>query len=439
MRGYVEQLLAENEVRVVSREVDPQFELAGVVKQSQRESDAAVLFKNVKGSNIPVISNVYGSHRRMCDLIGAEKGKFCQRWVELIDAGASNVKEHEVDVGTPDDLVHGKISDLPHIRYFERDCAPYITAGIFLGKEPDTGVPNLSFCRTMMVSDDELRVRLAPPHDLTKYQLKAESRDEVLEVAILLGPPPEVFLSACASVPYDTNELAIAAGLNGGPIPMRPCKTIDLMVPAETQVVIEGRILPNVRKPEGPFGEFQGYYVEEGMNRVFEVTNVSWRGGAYFHSLVCGSPEDLRALEFSFAIRTYRSLASELPGILDVTCSPTPQHTVVQIDSQYDGHGQHVLLKAFGSNMNYNKIVIVVDDDVDIHDFDDVWWAVVTRCRVDKRIQIIADVPGFFRDEADVHSGRLGIDATKPHAHRDFLTRKQIPGVEALNLKDYFD
>ena len=144
-------------------------------------------------------------------------------------------------------------------------------------------------------------------------------------------------------------------------------------------------------------------------------------------------------MECSFAIRTYRSLASELPGILDVTCSPTPQHTVVQIDSQYDGHGQHVLLKAFGSNMNYNKIVIVVDDDVDIHDFDDVWWAVVTRCRVDKRIQIIADVPGFFRDEADVHSGRLGIDATKPHAHRDFLTRKQIPGVEALNLKDYFD
>ena len=91
MREYVEQLLADDEVRVVSREVDPEFELAGVVKRSQADSDAAVLFKNVKGTDIPVISNVYGSHRRMCDLIQAEKGKFCQRWVELIDAGASRV------------------------------------------------------------------------------------------------------------------------------------------------------------------------------------------------------------------------------------------------------------------------------------------------------------------------------------------------------------
>ena len=109
------------------------------------------------------------------------------------------------------DLVNGRLSDLPHITYCERDAGPYITAGVFLAKEPGTGIPNLSFCRSMMVSDEKLRVRLAPPHDITKYQKKAEARNEALEVAILLGPPPEVFLAACASVPTEVDELAIAA------------------------------------------------------------------------------------------------------------------------------------------------------------------------------------------------------------------------------------
>ncbi len=142
----------------------------------------------------------------------------------------------------------------------------------------------------MMVNNDELRVRLAPPHDLAKYQAKAEARDEPLEVAILLGPPPEVFLAACASIPYDADEMAIAAQVRGGPIKLRPCKTIDLLVPAETEIVIEGRILPHVRKPEAPFGEFLGYYVEEIQSHVFEVLNVSWRPGAVFHALLCGYP-----------------------------------------------------------------------------------------------------------------------------------------------------
>ena len=97
---------------------------------------------------------------------------------------------------------------------------------------------------------------------------------------------------------------------------MRPCRTIDLEVPADTEIVIEGRILPNVREKEGPFGEFLGYYVEEGLNHVFEITAVTWRPGALFHGLLCGFPEDLRALEVSFASRIYRQLAASLPGLL---------------------------------------------------------------------------------------------------------------------------
>lgn len=437
MREYIERLTASGDLRIVRREVDPAFELPGVIWQSQRESDAAILFENVKGTRFPVVSNVYGSHRRLCDVIGASSDGFCKRWLELTSQKTAPGADYTQVVPMPADLQHGKLSDLPQIRYFERDAGAYLTAGVFLAREPDSGIPNLSFSRSMMVSDNELRIRLAPPHDLTKYQAKAEQRNAALEVAILLGPPPEVFLAACASVPYDADELGIAAQIRRRPLPMRPCKSIDLMVPAETEIVIEGRILPNVRRPEGPFGEFLGYYVGAGPNHVFEILDVSWRRNAVFHSLLCGYAEDLRGLEISFASRVYRHLVSDLPGILDVSCNPSPLHTIVKIRPQYEGHAQHVILKTFSAHLQYNKVCIVVDEDVDIHDFNDVWWAVMTRCRVDCKMMVISDIPGFHRDPARVHWGRLGIDATKPYGLEKEFDRKQIPGAARLNLRDY--
>ena len=436
MRDYIEKLSDRSELRIVEREVDPRFELAAVVARSQQESDYPVLFRNVKGTDLPVISNIYGSHARLCELIGTTKGNFCRHWQTLVDDETGAGPGYTDEAGEA--RLEGKISDLPHITYFERDAGPYITAGVFLAKEPDSGVPNLSFCRAMMVSDDELRVRLAPPHDITQYQKKAEASNQPLEVAILLGPPPEVFLAACASVPIEQDELALAARLTGAPMPMRPCRYIDMQVPAATEIVIEGRILPHERRPEGPFGEFQGYYVKQTDNHVFEVLNVSRRKDACFHALLCGYMEDLRALEVSFASRVYRQISAGLPGILDVSCYPSPMHTIVQIRPEYEGHARHVMLKVFSSHLQYNKVCIVVDEDVDIHNFEDVWWAVMTRGRLDQDLMALPGVPGFFRDPAGVYTGRLGIDATKPFDLRENFARKRVPGAQEIDLKDYF-
>ena len=437
MREYIKKLSGRGELHVVEREVDPEFELAAVVGRSQRESDYPVLFRNVKGSRLPVISNIYGSHNRLCEIIGTTKGNFCRHWQALVD-DKSPAADYTQTVSEEADRIEGKISDLPHITYFEHDAGPYITAGVFLAKEPDTGIPNLSFCRSMMVDDNELRVRLAPPHDITQYQKKAEAKGQPLDVAILIGPPPEVFMAACASVPIEQDELALAARINGAPVKMRQCRHIDMQVPAETEIVIEGRILPDRREPEGPFGEFQGYYVKRANNHVFEVLNVSWRDGAHFHGLLCGYTEDLRALEVSFATRTYKHISAGLPGILDVSCYPMPMHTIVQLKPEYDGHAKHVMMKVFSSHLQYNKVCIVVDEDVDIHNFEDVWWAVMTRGRIDKDIMMLAGVPGFFRDPAGVYTGRLGIDATKPFDMREDFERKRVPGLPEVNLKDYF-
>jgi 4-hydroxybenzoate decarboxylase len=336
------------------------------------------------------------------------------------------------------DLREGRLGDLPQITYCEHDAGPYITAGVFLAREPETGVPNLSFHRGMHVSDGELRVRLGGSHDLTRYQAKAETAGQALDAAILIGAPPEIVLAAAASIPYEESEIDVAARLAGRPIPMRPCRAIDLEVPADTEIVIEGRFLPGVRRPEGPFGEFMGMYVPVGDNHVFEVLATAWRPDAVYHALLCGSPEDLRMLELAVATRLYRQLSATLPGILDVACVPTVMNTVVQIDQQYEGHARQVLLAAFGATLDWSKSCFVVDDDVDLNDFDDVYWAFLTRGRADRRAFVLPEVPGFYRDPNQDHYGRLAIDATVPFGRRAEFERKRIPGADRLDLRDYF-
>ncbi len=433
MRQYLEQMQAENCVRIVDREVSGQFELAAVTQASQRESDAPLLFRRVAGSRYPVMTNVFGSRPRLTQMLGGNKS-FCRRWTELM---ATPVVP-PVNVAEPNDLEEIRLSDLPPITYFERDAGPYLTAGVYLANEPDTQVPNLSFHRAQIISDTELRIRLGGPHDLTRYQAKAEARGEAVEVAIMLGPPPELVLAAAAPIPYEENELDVAGRLAGRPLQMRRCRTVALSVPADTEIVIEGRILPNVRRPEGPFGEFLGTYVPVGDNHVFEISAVVARRDAIYHALICGSPEDLRLLELSVATRVYQALLSaKLRGIVDVACVPNVLSTVVQIEQLYEGHARQVMLTAMGANHDYSKSVLVVDEDVDINDLNDVWWAYLTRGRADTRALVIPDVPGFYRDPHKDFYGRLGIDATVPFGRKAEFLRKRIPGADNIDLRRY--
>jgi len=434
MRAYIDQLRRAGQVREIAREVSGRHELAAVTQASQRQSDAPLLFHKVTGSRLPVMTNVFGSRPRLMQMIGASDGSFCRRWIELMRRPSLTPRI----VSAPNDLEDIRLTDLPQITYFERDGGPYLTAGVFLAREPGGGIPNLSFHRSQIINDGELRVRLGRSHHLSQYQAKAEARGDALEAAILLGPPVGLVLAAAAPLGYDENEMEIAGKIAGAPLDLRRCRTIDLDVPVDTEIVIEGRILPTVRRPEGPFGEFMGYYVPVGDNHVFEVTTVTARRDAIFHSITCGSPEDLRLLEVAVATRTYQALlAANLEGIIDVACVPFTMSTVVKIAQQYEGHARQVLLTSFGANHDWNKTVFVVDEDVDINDFDDVWWAYLTRGRADTRAVVLPDVPGFYRDPQRDYWGRLGIDATAPFGRKQEFIRKRIPGSETIDLREY--
>lgn len=285
MREYIEKLLSEGEVRVIDKTVDPQFELAALTRLSQQQDDSVILFNDVNNTDIPVVSNVYGSRSRLCEIIGAEKGNFCQRWLELateLNKASTFTTKTKPEADKRTECV---LSDLPQITYFEKDAGPYYTSAIFLAKNPQNGINNLSFHRSMHVSDDEIRVRLGGTHDLSRYQRIAEEQGEALPAALLIGVSPEIFTAACASLKPDEDELALASIIKGQPIEMTQCRSIDLSVPVETEIAVEGNILPGILRPEGPFGEFMGYYVPVGNNHVFEVKHVSRRQNTLFHAL----------------------------------------------------------------------------------------------------------------------------------------------------------
>ena len=438
MRAFMMKLKARGELLEVHRPVDPKHELAAVTDAAHRRWGKPILFHNVIGSRLPVLANIYGSRTRLAEIIGIDPDEFCKQWSNLAAiADSKNAPPCAADEQALE-YVELRLSDLPLITYSERDAAPYFTSAMFLAKEPETGVQNLSFHRSMYVSDTELRCRLAPRHHLTMYHEKAEQRGEYLEAAMLIGPPPATFLTAAAPLPYDADEMEVAAKLQGAPIAMRRCNHVDLMVPATTEVVIEGRFLPNVRREEGPFGEFMGYYTPVGQNAVFEVLGVTCRNDAIFHSILCGSSEEVLTLELSVAANIFQRINAVLPGILDVACQPFVLHTVVKIKQQYEGHGRQVLLAVFGAEPTWAKACTVVDEDVDIYSMDDVMWAVLTRARPDKDVMIIPETPSFYRDPHKQHWGRLGIDATVPFNRRHEYERKKIPGAQSVRLADYF-
>lgn len=439
--SYIAALIERGEVDIVEREVDPKFELAAVISQSQKTSDRPILFKSVKDSGFPVIANIYGSFERMAELLDTEIKDLNVSWKNIVDMATEHPCDYVNEVATPADLVSGKISDLPQITYREKDVAPYITAGVFLAKDPENDIPNLSFARCMMLDNDtEMRCCIDPPHDLAKYQSRAEANGQALEVAILIGAPPPVFLAAMASLPIDADELQLAAKITGGSLDMRPCQHVDLLVPVASEIVIEATIRPGVRTEDGPFGEFLGYYCDINKGAyALDVLAVNWRKNAYYQGLLAGSREDLTALAVSWGGRTYRFLVDHLPGILDVTINPTLYSTVVKIDSKYEEHAKDVIARVFEANPTYNLMCIVVDADIDIHNLNEVWWAFLTRGRIDTRTQLIS-VPSSEENLPDAKvGGQLGIDATIPFGHKHEYERTSTPGEFTLNLKDYFN
>jgi UbiD family decarboxylase len=437
-RALLDWLEREKLLARVARPVDPAYELTAVLRKTQKGPNVGLLFETVKDSPARVATNVLARREAVAAVLGVERSRLLP---DLAAREARALPPVTVADAPVQDVVIGANAldvarDIPQVVHSERDAGPYITAGIYLARHPETGVYNASWNRTQIVGGDHLRVRMMAPQHLGQYQAVAEGADKPLPAAVVIGAPPALMLAASSKIPIEADELAVAGGWQNEPLRVVPAKTIPMMVPADAEMVIEGEVVPKIREDEGPFGEFMDAYVEVGKNHVFRARAITRRRDAIYHVIIAGGTEDLSLLGLMLQVEVWKAAAPHA-AVVDVGSPGQLLGCVVAIDKKNDDEAKAVMKAAVAAH-RWMKFVVVVDADVDPHDAEEVFWAIHTRFSPDTGVLYEKGVPGFPRaDVARLHTGKLALDATHPVALKRQFARRKFPGIDKIDLAAY--
>jgi 2,5-furandicarboxylate decarboxylase 1 len=436
LRSWLHQLAATGRLAVARSGISLIDELAAISKTL--ELDRAVMFPRPGGHAMAVVSNLFADRSWVADSIGVPCADLLTRfqqavrqplpWIEVEEAAAQEVVHHDVDL----------LKLLPVPKHNEHDSGPYITAALLIARNPKTGVQNVSIHRCQVSGPDRIGVLLLPRHTHHYFRM-AEEAGEALEIALVIGVHPACILASQAIAALDEDEMKIAGALMGAPVEMVKCRTNQVRVPAHAEIVIEGRILPKVREPEGPFGEFPQYYGPRADREVIQVDAVTHRKHAIFHTIVGGGVEHLVLGEVPREATLLEHLQRSFPGVRDVrltrggTCR---YHLVVKIDKRSNGEPKNIIMGAFGGHYDV-KQVIVVDLDVDIDNPHEIEWAIATRFQADRDLLVVSGAQGSKLDPSSQEgiSAKMGIDATKPvEAELMKFKRIHVKGLGDIDL-----
>jgi 2,5-furandicarboxylate decarboxylase 1 len=436
LRDWLDHLAAHDRLALIHNGIGLRFELAAIAKRL--DGERATLFAKPGGHAIPVVSGLVSNRDWIADALGVEPSAMLQHfqhaalnplpWTEMKSALVQEVVHRDVD------LAHL----LPLPVHNELDSGPYITAGLLIARNPRTGVQNVSIHRCQLSGPSRLGVLLLPRHTHMFFEM-AERGGAALDVAIVVGVDPLTLLASQAIAPLDCDELTIAGALHGRPLPVVKCMGSELRVPADAEIVLEGRLLPNLREPEGPFGEFPQYYGERADRHVIEIDRVTHRKDAIFHTIIGGGLEHLLLGAIPREATLLAHLQRSFPNVRDVRLSlggVCRYHLHVQIAKRQEGEAKNIMLGAFAGHYDI-KQVIVVDDDVDIHNPAEVEWAVATRFQADRDLVVIADAQGSKLDPSTRNGvgAKMGLDATKPLSASDFVFKRiRVPGDDTVDV-----
>jgi 2,5-furandicarboxylate decarboxylase 1 len=437
LRDWLDHLEVRDRLKVLKPGIGLRFELAAIAKRL--DGRRATLFPKPGDPPIPVVSGLISDRGWMAEAMGVEPGELLNRFQE---AALAPLPWQEVASAPAQEVVHRTVDLaqlLPLPTHNEYDSGPYITAGLMITRNPRTGKQNVSIHRCQLSGKNRLGVLLLPRHAHMFFEM-AEQAGQPLEAALVVGVDPLTLLASQAIAPMDVDELEIAGALHRRPLPVVKCLTSELRVPAEAEIVIEGRFLPGVREPEGPFGEFPQYYGERGNRHVMEVDVVTHRRDAIFHTVGGGGLEHLLLGAIPREATLLAHLKRTFPNVLDVHLSPggtMRYHLYVQIKKGQEGEAKNIMMGAFAGSFDV-KHVIVVDDDVDIHNPTEVEWAVATRFQADRDLLIVPESQGSKLDPSarDGVGAKMGLDATKPlSAGKMVFTRIRVPGEENVDVE----
>jgi 2,5-furandicarboxylate decarboxylase 1 len=432
-----------NELAIVSREVDPAYELTAVVVKLEQEAKRrpVMVFERVKGTAFPVLTNLHASRSRLAAAMGSKPEAMLQTYLAAME---KPLPPKTVAAGPVKEVVlRGDRLDLralPQIVHHEGDAGAYLTAAISFAKDPTRETWNCAYNRLMILDRDRTSIHLTTGKHLWEFQRIAEARGEPLPVAFAVGVHPAIALGALAIGSIDEDERGIMGALLGEPLELVRCETSDVLVPAHAEMVIEAEILPKARVPEGPFGEFTGYSLGQRDREIVQVKAITHRAGAYFHDIAVAHLDHMLLSTIPMEANLFRAVRAMVPSVKAVRV-PAPFTCYVSIEQRAPGQAKNALLAALGADL-YMKRVVVVDQDVDVFDDRQVTWAIATRCQPDRDVMIVTHARGSDLDPSareDGYTAKWGVDATAKPSLAAYTPRHRVPpaGWERVHRKDY--
>ncbi|MGI6776712.1 MAG: UbiD family decarboxylase [Acetivibrionales bacterium] len=429
LRDYLQLLENENWLDRIKEPVELLQVPSIMVEQEKKER--AVLIENINGYKHSIINNLFGSRDFLAKVFECKKEEvvriFSERYTKLIEPVM-------VEKGPVQEIVlkgnDFDIREFPFIVHGEKDAGRYITGGMVIAKDPENGIRNCSFNRMQLKGPNKTGFRMSPTQDLESYYKKAVQRGQDLEIAVAIGNHPLDLLAAACGPARDVDELGIAGSLRQEPVELVKCKTVDLEVPARAELVLEGYIKCNELEPEGPFGDFMGFYIPVMDNHVFHVTAVTMRPDPMIQVISAGSKDDATLLGTPREAQLYKVLKDINTDVTAININLCNNYLtgVVAIRKQLEYEPRNVLMAAFGS-FRFLKNLIIVDHDVNVFDPKDVFWAMSTRLRAEQGVTIIPNAVGFGRDTHGIHTAKMAIDATAPLNCWDEFERVRIPTI----------
>lgn len=432
LRDFLIRLESEGQLLKVEKEALPEPDIsAAAYAAGQIPSGPAVLFEKIRGyDRKKVVMNVHGSWRNYALMLDLPIDTPLQQlFHELVKKSERYpVASKVVDRAPIKETILTKniniFEILPVFRVNDYDGGPYLSKAVVISKDPENPKnQNLGICRLQVKDKDRLGIQTSPQHDIAVNLRKAEELNQPLPVAIAVGNDPAITLAAGMPVQYDEDEYDMAGALRGEPAEIIRAETVDLMVPAGAEVVLEGEIVPRKRTIEGPFGEYPGFYSGTMKQAEIKVKAITLRKDPIiFENLYIGKPwsEHDYLIGPITSATLYRQLKAMAPEVVSVNAMYCHGYgTIVSTKSRIAGYAKIIAARLLATphGLVYPKLIVIVDEDIDPFNLNEVMWALLTRFRPDRDLILIPNAPGSTLDPTGQPPGlatRMILDATKP-------------------------
>ena len=438
---FISELEKQGELKRVKAEVDSDLEIAEILRRGMYSNGPAILFENVKGYDMPVLGNAFGSMKRL--EIGLEMTDFTEigqriadmtkmdipsgllnkikKLPELTKMTASFPKAESSGPVTEFTSSDASFDDLPILKTWPNDAGRFITLGLVATKHPETGVRNLGVYRMQIIDKTHALMHWQKHKRGAHHSDISKDRGEKIPTAIIIGGDPATIFSSIAPVPEGLDKYLFAGITRKEGIKTVKCKTIDLDVPANAEIVLEGYVDPEDIRDEGPFGDHTGYYTPVEPYPTFTLTGIMRRKDPIYVTTVVGKPILEDAFIGKVIERSFLPLIQMLhPEVVDFNMPAAgwfQGFAIISIKKRYPGQAKKVMMGLWGmGQLSLTKMFVVVDEDINIHDINDVIWAITTRADAARDTVIINNTPTDTLDPASprVNLGsKMGIDATQ--------------------------